>query len=94
MYRYQLFYYFLSFFVRWREGKEKEDSVHEYDLHNERESIDQDDVLVVSAIMKNEEQVCDAMDKVTETESSGKSDDGSNGQLTGCENLALELEEK
>ena len=48
----------------------------------------------VSATMKISEQVCDAMDEKTDSESSKKSDDGANGQLTGCENSALELEEK
>ena len=66
------------------------------------EMVDHGDIIKVaekcqdfdSDIKKENEIVCDASDDDSGKSRSSKADDDTNRELTGCENSALELEEK
>eukprot|EP00090_Calanus_glacialis_P019440 TRINITY_DN29871_c0_g1_i1.p1 TRINITY_DN29871_c0_g1~~TRINITY_DN29871_c0_g1_i1.p1 ORF type:complete len:125 (-),score=43.58 TRINITY_DN29871_c0_g1_i1:96-470(-) len=100
---------FLSIFIvsgivnkfRWKD-EDDEDSIHGYDVSRKADIIEHNDVVKVSSICQDSiadvkidtEKACDVSDEETEKSTSTKSDDESNGELNGCENPALELEEK
>eukprot|EP00092_Neocalanus_flemingeri_P089027 GFUD01112592.1.p1 GENE.GFUD01112592.1~~GFUD01112592.1.p1 ORF type:complete len:139 (+),score=49.49 GFUD01112592.1:42-419(+) len=101
---------FLSIFIvigivnkfKWK-GDKDEESVHEYEVSGRKEIIEHNDVIKVAESCQEfdaNSQIDLANDcKVSEEDeseksSSTKADDDSSRDLTGCENAALELEEK
>merc|ERR1711892_699325 len=97
---------FLSIFIvvgivnkfRWKVEEDKDDSFQEYEVSGK---ADHNDVIEVAEkcqdfdvdIKIETEKVCDASEKDSDKSRSIKADEDSNGELTGCENAALELEE-
>merc|ERR1711892_591310 len=101
---------FLSIFIvvgivnkfRWKDEEENEDSIQEYEVSGKVEMVDHEDIIKVtekcqdfdSDIKIETEKVCDASDDDSGKSRSSKAEDDANRELTGCENTALELEEK
>ena len=92
--------YSLNIVFRWKD-EDDEDSIHGYDVSGKVDVIEHNDVKVNSicedfdADVKIETgEACDLSDEETEKLTSSKADDEFIGELNGCENPALELEEK
>ena len=91
----------ISICFRWKDEND-EDSIQEYDVSGKEDIIEHNDVVKVSSICEDfdadvkidTEKACDVSDEETEKSTSSKADDESNAESNGCENPALELEEK
>ena len=91
----------LNIVYRWKE-EDCKDSIHEYDVSGKANIIEHNDVVKVTSICQDfdadekieTEKVCAVSDEETEKSTDSKADDESNAELNGCENPALELEEK
>ena len=99
--------YFGEIYILWNIGfrwKDEDDDeyIHEYDVRGKADIVEHNDVVKVSSICQDSiadvkidtEKACDVSDEETEKSTSSKADDESNAESNGCENPALELEEK
>ena len=83
--------------IRW-----KDEDAHEYDVSGKADVIEHNDEVKVTSICSdfdtdakmNNDEACHVSDDETEKSTSSKADDESHGESNGCENPALELEEK